>query len=79
MHFATLNHIHLIKTPDFDLAAQITLDEEGARRLWQIKTLAFGSSGKRRAARLILFAGAMANVPEHSQAVSVTAASQRIY
>jgi hypothetical protein len=78
MHFATLNHIHLTKTPDFDLAAQITLDEKGARRLWQIKALAFESSGRRRVVHLVLFASAMVNIPEHPQVVSVTAASQRI-
>lgn len=78
MHFATLNHIHLTKTPDFDLASQITFDENGARRLWQIKALAFESSGKRRVVHLTLFAGATANIPERLQAVSVTAASQHV-
>lgn len=46
MHFATLNHIHLTKAPDFDLASKITLDEDGARRLHQVKLLAFGPSGE---------------------------------
>jgi hypothetical protein len=78
MHFATLNHIHLTKTPDFDLASQITFGENGARRLWQIKALAFESSGKCRVVRLILFAGAIVNIPGRPQAVSVTAASQHI-
>lgn len=78
MHFATLNHIHLTKTPDFDLASQITFGEKGARRLRQIKALAFGSSGKCRVVHLILFAGASVNIPERLQAVSVTAASQHI-
>jgi len=60
MYFATLNHIHLIKTPDFDFAGEITMDEDGARRLQQISALAFGPSGK---CYLILFAGIMANIP----------------
>jgi len=60
MHFATLNYIHLIKTPDFDLAGEITMDGDGARRLQQIRALAFGPSGKRY---LILFVGTMANIP----------------
>lgn len=47
MHFATLNHLHITKIQDFDLAGEITLDEKGARRLGQIKALAFGPSGKR--------------------------------
>ena len=64
MHFATLNHIHLTKTPDFDLASQITFDENGARRLWEIQALAFEPSGKRRVVHLILFAGAIVNIPE---------------
>ena len=59
MHFATLNHIHLIQNPDFDLAGEITLDENGARRLMQIKSLAFGPSGKHY---LILFVETMANI-----------------
>lgn len=46
MHFATLNHIRLIQNPDFDLAAEITLDEDGAKRLMLIKSLVFESSGK---------------------------------
>ena len=46
MHSATLNHIHLIKNPDFNLASKITMDAEGARRLQQTKSLAFGSSGE---------------------------------
>jgi hypothetical protein len=78
MHFATLNHIHLITIPDFDLASQITFDENGVRRLWQIKDLAFESSGKRHVAHLILFAGAIVNILGRPQAVSVTAASQHI-
>ncbi|KAL9100393.1 MAG: hypothetical protein Q9163_004236 [Psora crenata] len=45
MYFTTLNHIHLIKTPEFDIAGEITLDENGARRLQQIKALAFGPAG----------------------------------
>lgn len=48
MYFATLNHIHLTKTPDFDLAAEISLDLKGARSLHQIKALAFGSAGEPR-------------------------------
>jgi hypothetical protein len=32
---------------DFDLAGEITPDENGARRLGQIKAFAFGISGKR--------------------------------
>jgi hypothetical protein len=79
MHFATLNHIHLTKTPDFDLASQITFDEDGARRLWQIEALAFESSGKRHVVHLTLFAGATVNIPERLQAVSVTAASSARY
>jgi ethanolamine utilization microcompartment shell protein EutS len=55
MHSATLNHIHLINNPDINLASKITLDEAGARRLMQIKFLAFGRSDK---CYLILFAGA---------------------
>jgi hypothetical protein len=47
MHFATLSHLHITKIQDFDLAGEITLDEKGARRLGQIKALAFGPSGKR--------------------------------
>src|SRR6266536_345925 len=47
MYFATLNHLHITKIRDFDLAGEITLDENGARRLRQIKALAFGPSGKR--------------------------------
>jgi hypothetical protein len=78
MHFATLNHIHLTETPDFDLTSQITFDENGARRLWQIEALAFESPGKRRVVHLTLFAGVTVNIPERPQAVSVTAASQDV-
>ena len=78
MHFATLNHIHITQNPDFDLASQVTFDKMGARRLWQIQALAFESSGKCRVVHLILFAGAIVNIPERPQAVSVTAASQHI-
>jgi hypothetical protein len=46
MYFATLNHVGMIKCPGFDVSAEITLDEAGARRLWQIKRLAFGQLGK---------------------------------
>lgn len=46
MYFATMNDIHLTKTPDFDIAREISLDEDGARRLTQIKALAFGPAGK---------------------------------
>lgn len=46
MFFATMNHIHLTQTPDFDIGAEISLDENGARRLAQIKTLAFGPAGE---------------------------------
>jgi hypothetical protein len=47
MHFATLNHLHITKIQDFDVAGEITLDEKGARRLGQIMAVAFGPSGKR--------------------------------
>ena len=46
MYFATLNHVDMTKYPGFDVSAEITLDEAGARRLWQIKRLAFGQLGK---------------------------------
>jgi hypothetical protein len=36
-----------MKIRDFDLAGEITPDENGARRLGQIKAFAFGISGKR--------------------------------
>ncbi|KIW69880.1 hypothetical protein PV04_02199 [Phialophora macrospora] len=45
MHSATLNHIDLVRNPDFDLAAEITLDGNGYQRLRRIKSLAFESSG----------------------------------
>ncbi|KAJ9616680.1 hypothetical protein H2200_000399 [Cladophialophora chaetospira] len=45
MHFATLNGIYLAKHPDFDLAAEITMNVEGAKRLAEMKYLAFESSG----------------------------------
>lgn len=45
MYFATLNHVGMTKNPGFDVSAEITLDEAGARRLWQIKRLAFGQPG----------------------------------
>jgi hypothetical protein len=44
MHFATLNDLHMAETRDFDLAGEIS---PGARRLRQIKTLVFGTLGKR--------------------------------
>ena len=78
MHFAALNHLHLTETPDFDLASQISFDENGARRLWQIEALAFKSPGKRHVVHLTLFAGVTVNIPERPQAVSVTAASQDV-
>ena len=46
VHFATLNHLHIARIRDFDLAGEITLDASGARRLQQIKTVAFGPAGK---------------------------------
>lgn len=46
MHSATLNHIRLIKNPKFNLTSKITMDEDGAQRLQQLKFLAFRSSGK---------------------------------
>jgi hypothetical protein len=46
MHFATLNHAELLRNPDFDLAANITLDENGFQRLRRIKSLAFEFSGQ---------------------------------
>jgi hypothetical protein len=59
-----MNHIHLSKIPDFDLAGQITFDEKGARRLGQITTLTFDFSGKCHVVHLVLFAGAMVNYSE---------------
>jgi hypothetical protein len=46
MFFATLNHVGMTKYPGFNVSAEITLDEAGAGRLWQIKRLAFGQLGK---------------------------------
>jgi hypothetical protein len=46
MYFATMNHVHISRIRDFELAGEITLDENGAKRLGQIKAVAFGASGK---------------------------------
>ena len=46
MHSAALNHVNLIKNPNFSLTREIAMDEDGGRRLQQLKFLAFGSSGK---------------------------------
>lgn len=45
MCLATLNHIFLTKNPGFDLAGDISLDENGIRRLLKVKLLAFGIQG----------------------------------
>lgn len=39
---ATLDHINLSKTLDFDVVVEISLDENGLWRLQQIELLAFG-------------------------------------
>jgi len=46
MYFATINHVHISKIRDFELAGEITLDENGAKRLGEIRAIAFGRSGK---------------------------------
>lgn len=48
MYFANLNHVHITKSPEFDVAREISLDENGARHLQQIKALAFGPAGEPR-------------------------------
>ena len=46
MHFATLNHVHIMRNPDFNIAAEITFDQKGAVRLQLLKMLAFGPAGE---------------------------------
>ena len=46
MYSSTLNQIHLVKNPDFDLGGVITMDEKGAKRLRATRAIAFGSAGK---------------------------------
>lgn len=46
MHFAVLKHIFLLKNPGSDLQANITRDEAGAMRLFQMTHFAFGSASK---------------------------------
>lgn len=45
MYFATLKHIHLIRSPGFDIQREISLDESGAEHLKQLKEIAFGTLG----------------------------------
>ncbi|KAK2764586.1 hypothetical protein FQN54_009281 [Arachnomyces sp. PD_36] len=45
MYFATINQVHLIKTPEFDLKGEIRLTAEGARRLLSTMKIAFSPSG----------------------------------
>jgi hypothetical protein len=45
MHFSVMKQIHLIESPDFDIMAEITLDETGSQRLRAIRRHAFGQVG----------------------------------
>ncbi|EED23296.1 conserved hypothetical protein [Talaromyces stipitatus ATCC 10500] len=45
MHFSVVQHVHLLKYPDLDMSANITMDEASAKKLWEITSFAFGSAG----------------------------------